>query len=560
MNSYSISHAVIGVSYVAVHQDNAKENPTVLRLKSPGEKEHFLLDVLQKGDKLYCENGGASDKVALIGLARGATVFRVPTFKIGTGRIKQGGEIADTPLAKWLDKMDWPLVEESAHGEESSHELTVRRTRAVAISAMSVECLGEFLEVGDPERRLLEVQRLYRAYRASQKVLLATYQRLLANYNDRYLLVMASQSEAGTITGARVSTEAVRQVLDALLLGIPDNEREQFVARLGLEKFFAKTLISRNDVRKLFSKIIEEMMKGEVLSPFLTSMNDTIKEIVHLLSQDKIHEHVFAPLPGCGPLIAARIMAAIVDIRRFESDAALKAYAGYHHFEDGSRARRRKGRASNWNQELKQAVWQWTQQTIKLPKSPWRAKLDLRKAFELYKLLLQRQEMAMDKGLELDIMHPDYWDRQIKSTYDMVPEDLEILTAHVTALREKAGVKKVKKDGEERTEEELAEMEANKAANPDLAKLTRGLLQVAQDKSFRWLGQQLLKHIFKAWRDALKLPELEKKSKTRKVTKKAGTAPPKRTRTKKPAKKPAKKSTKKGATKAANDANKVKAA
>ena len=537
MSGYSISHAVLGVSYVAVHQDNPRDCPSVIRLASSEDKEKFLLQTLHDGDKLYCENGGAADKVALIALARGATVFRVPTFRVGSGRIKQDGNIADTALAKWLDRLNWPIVEERSVGNESSHELTIRRTRAVAISAMSVEAIREFLEIGDPERRLLEIQRLYRAYRASQKVLIATYQRLLANYNDRYLLAMAAGGKYGAITGKKVAVEAVREAINTLLLGIPENEREQFVAKLGLEKCLAGSLIPRNDVRKLFGIIIEAMTEDAVMSPFLVSMKETVKEIKTRLAADKIHEAVFAPLPGCGPLIAARIMANIVDIRRFETPAALKAYAGYHHFEDGSRARRRAGKVSNWSTELKQAVYLWTQQTIKLTSSPWRAKLDLRRSYELYKLLLKRQEQAMDMGLDEEIMPPAYWERKIHCTYDMQPTDLEILSNHVDALRKLAGVRPVKVGGDV-SEEELAELEIDIADNPELAKLTRGLKKVALDRAVRWLGQQLLKHIHKEWTKALNLPEVPARVKNRKTTAKAESAeqtPPKRTRSKKPA-------------------------
>ena len=166
MKSYSISHAILGVTYVAVHQDEPRDYPSVIRLASPEDKEKFLLNTLQEGDKLYCENGGVTDKIALIALARGVTVYRVPTFRIGSSRMKQDGEIADIALIKWLNCMNWPIVEERAHGNESSHTLTIRRARVVAINAMSVKAINEFLEIGDPESRLLEIQRLYRAYRA----------------------------------------------------------------------------------------------------------------------------------------------------------------------------------------------------------------------------------------------------------------------------------------------------------------------------------------------------------------------------------------------------------
>jgi len=537
MTRYAISHATIGISYVAVSQADPTKQPEVLKLASNEAKEKFLVKQLQPGDDLYCENGGASDRIALIGLARGCKVYRVPTFRIGTGKVTQDGEITDTPLAKRVKAMGWKVVEEPSAGKETSHDLTVRRTRAVAINAMSLQCLHEFLVVGDPEKRALELKRLYRSYRASQKVLLTNYQRLLANYADRALLVLVAEGTEGSVTGDRISSEKVREAMNELLVDIPEKEREQFVARMGLEKFFAKSMIPRKDVRKLFKAIIDEMMNGTVMSPFLQSMKGLVKDMKTVLASDKIHEHVFAPLPGCGPLIAARMMAAIVDIRRFRSAAALKAYAGYHHFEDGSRARRKAGQASNWEQELKQAVYLWTQQTIKLKDSPWRAKLDRRRAYELYKLLLERQEQADDMNYKEQILPREYFERKIDNTYDMELADLEKLATHVDALRKKAGVKSIKDADEELSEEELAAMADARAKHPELAKLTRGLKKSALDKSYRWLGQQLLKHIFKAWTHALTLPEIPAKTKGRRISKPAAEAPKrKRTRTKKASK------------------------
>ncbi len=503
MARYGMSHAVVGVSYVAVGQNDPAKEPQVLRLASLESKEKFLLHTLRPGDELFCENGGASDKIALIALSRGVKVFRIPTFKLGSGKIKQDGVISDTPLAQNMHYMNWQIVEEGPNGGESSHELTVRRMRASAFLVAALRHLHNYLEVGYPEKRSLVLKRLYQSYRASQKVLLATYQRLLANYNDRFLLVMASQNMEGTVSGSKVPAEAAREAIDALLVGIPETEREQFVARLGLEKFFARSLIPRNDIRKMFRIIVDEMINGTVMSPFLASMKELVKEMQKTLAEDKLYQAVLAPIPGCGPLISARIMATIMDIRRFETDAHLRAYAGYHHFEDGSRARRRKGHASNWQEDLKQAVYLWTQQTIKLPSSPWRAKLDLRRAYELYKLLLDRQEKAMQQNLDEEILPHEFYSRKINCTYDMKPEDLATLAAHVDMLRLKAGIKPIKNNEEDLDEDAQAEAEVTAAKNPELAKHVRGLKKMCLDKAVRWLGQQFLKHIHKDMEDGI---------------------------------------------------------
>jgi len=534
MARYGIAHAVIGVTYIAVEQENPAEQPQVLRLTSPVGKENFLLQILQEGDEVYCENGGASDKVALIAQARGCKVFRIPTFRLGSGKIKQDGKIADTPLAANLHRMNWEIVEEEARGGETGHELTVRRMRAISFLSAARNLRQYFLLVGDPESRALKLKQLRRAYRRGQKFLQAGYQSLLATSNDRFLLVMAKQSMEGGVSGSKVHSQAAREAIDALLLGIPENEREQFVARLGLEKFFARKLISRNDMRKMFRAIIDEMMNGEVTSAFLKSMKQLVKDMQALLDEDKIYQTVFKPLPGCGTLIATSIMANMVDIRRFETAAALKAYSRYHHFEDGSRARRRKGYASNWEDELHQASYQLCVQTIKLPSSPWRAKLDLRRAYELYKLLLNGAELALQQGVEEEILPIEFYDRRITNTYDMKPEDLPKLLAHVDALRLKAGIKPIKNEeedeGDDEAEKAKAEAEVAAAKDPKLARLVRGLKKMALDKAIRWLGQQFLKHIFKEWNKALALPEVEKRLKGRQASTKA--VPGKRTRAK----------------------------
>ncbi len=160
-------------------------------------------------------------------------------------------------------------------------------------------------------------------------------------------------------------------------------------------------------------------------------------------------------------------------------------------------------------------------------RSPWREKLDRRRAYELYKLLRDRQAQADAEGLAYEILPPAFRERVIASVNDMKVEDLAVyafvdvpgkkpkkvlvggLLHHVDQLRARAGVKPVKAADEEDEAGDEAEAAQDAAAkDPKLAALTRGLKQSALDKALRWLGQQFLKHVFKAWRASLGLSEL----------------------------------------------------
>ncbi len=491
---YALAHALLGVSYVAKLNNDGP--PEILRLTSEAAKEEFFLTTLGKGDRLFTELGGANDKVALIAVARGAEVSRIPTFRIGN----------KDAVLETVSAADWPVSEERAHGGETSDALTARKARAIAIGVRSVLTPEDFLPTRDDNATILRIQHLYRKYRSFQKVLLASYQRLVSVYNDDYLLEIASQQNADRVKGGDLTKGAVTKVINDLLSYVPEEEREALIAKLGIEKIKAAG-VKRSQMGKIFKAIIDEMMQGGATAPFLREMKATYKQLEKELKTLSVFQNVFKPIPGCGPLIAARWIASIGDIRRFRAVKNLRAYAGYHHFEDGSRARRRAGRVSNWKVELKQGIYLLCQSTLKMPKSPFRAKLDLRRSYELYKLLVQRQRMADEQEVTEQILPEAYRDRSIACVNDMKPEDLAILAAHVDALRKKAGVKTSFTDDEEDDEEEKIA-----ARDPKLAKLVRGLKQNALDKAMRWLGQYFIKHVYKSWRRDLALSDFPARS------------------------------------------------
>ncbi len=496
----AVAHAFMGVTYVAEAQPEGP--PLIIRLKTDDNKNEFLFTQVREGDQILIELGGAGDKLALIMKLRGADVQRIATWKLGNkDRTRQT-----------VTNAGWTLEDEPSIGEETSDKLTARKARALALLVTFHHDPSEFIAVDEQDTDILFIKADYRAYRAAQKSLLGIYQRLFGTYNDQYLLELARDRTVTIMSGSKVATVPALRAINALATVIPENQRDQFLAKLGIDDLRAKKMIPRKAVREMLRRIIDALMESDVISPFLASMKETKKQIEKRLKQHPVFVQVFSKIPGCGPLIAARMIAAIVDIRRFKGVASLVAYAGYHLFKDGTRARRRTGHASNWNMELKQAVYLWCQQTLKMPKSPWRARLDRRRAYELTKILRERQQTADEQGLAYEILPVAFKDRVITSTRDVTLADLSLLAAHVDVLRKQAGVTAPAKDEDEDVDNEAGDKSTEEAEpgvkDAKLAKLVRGVKMQALQKAMRWLGQQILKHVFKEWRKALGLTDL----------------------------------------------------
>ena len=99
------------------------------------------------------------------------------------------------------------------------------------------------------------------------------------------------------------------------------------------------------------------------------------KELVSMVKSLDVYQRLFAPIKGCGPMIATRLIVAIQDIRRFETPAKLKAFCGVHVMPDGKFVRRRHGVVANWHSEARQALYLLGDQFNRNPDSPWGQKL-----------------------------------------------------------------------------------------------------------------------------------------------------------------------------------------
>jgi hypothetical protein len=497
----AIAHAFFGTSFVA--QQGESGSPDILRLKDDDAKDEFVLS-LTAGDKLYLELGGPGDNLAYTAMSLGCEVLRIPTFKVGN---KQS-------VLQIAAECGWSVDDERAQGEESSDELTVRKTRALAIFALAQKRPQDFVKSEARDADILQLKIHYRGYKRGEKWLLASYLAFLAGHRDLRLIELAREKQREALQDkSSVYDSILHKLVHTLLTDVSAGERKAFLKRLGVKQVEDVRLPKSKDLQKayknLLAKIIGAMVEGDKFtSPLLNMMKEEKKAMQAILDRHPVYLAIKAQIPGFGVLTGAAVLNMIVDIRRFESFPSLKAFAGYHHFDDGSRARRVKGRVSNWSPLLKQAIWKWCQWTLKSSDSPYFAKLGNRRAYELIKLLKVRQSAANEQGLDVEILPIAFRERSIAGVADIKVDDLPVLLAHVDALYERAGTTFQAKDEEEGEESDAPV----KAKDPKLAKLVRGLKKAALDKALRWLGQQKLKGVYATWRKTIGLSEFPDRS------------------------------------------------
>jgi len=83
---------------------------------------------------------------------------------------------------------------------------------------------------------------------------------------------------------------------------------------------------------------------------------------------------LFEQIEGVGPSIAARLISAIIDVKRFDSAAKLKRYCGVAVI-DGKFMRRRSGETCGYSNDARQALYLLAEQFNRRPDSEWGKKL-----------------------------------------------------------------------------------------------------------------------------------------------------------------------------------------
>ncbi len=137
-------------------------------------------------------------------------------------------------------------------------------------------------------------------------------------------------------------------------------------------KFPEGSLIKEAEARKATDKI---------LVPLLAEENEALKKLETSVEDLDVWQGVFNEIPGVGPRIAARLINAIIDIRRFKTAPQLVKFLGVHVLADGRFPRRRNGELANWHPDGRQALYLLGDQFVRQSdKTEWGRYLIARKA------------------------------------------------------------------------------------------------------------------------------------------------------------------------------------
>lgn len=164
---------------------------------------------------------------------------------------------------------------------------------------------------------------------------------------DRNVIEMAARhrSRMDAMTERRACAQRLRQrCMDALFLSEDDNldDIEDF------EDYYQR--FKKTDV--ILTAVEAEEGKRDA-------------ELAKAIKKVDVYTDVFSQITGCGPAIAGAIIAAVVDMTRFDNDAKFKKFAGVHVLADGSFPRRRRGEKCGWGDGIRQAFYQLTDQFIR---------------------------------------------------------------------------------------------------------------------------------------------------------------------------------------------------
>lgn len=158
---------------------------------------------------------------------------------------------------------------------------------------------------------------------------------------------------------------------------------ETMKARIGCEQRLRQQFIGRvfcspegkypeGDIEVAYD---HERSNSVILTSLLIEEKQREKELNSAVEALEVYQQLFKPIMGVGPLIASRIIASILDIRRFETDAKLKAFCGVHVLPDGRFPRQRRGGVANWHPDARQALYLLTEQFNRRPDSEWGKRL-----------------------------------------------------------------------------------------------------------------------------------------------------------------------------------------
>ena len=126
-------------------------------------------------------------------------------------------------------------------------------------------------------------------------------------------------------------------------------------------------------------KIEDEYDKAKanhrLLNLLLAEEEERTRELKKAVQCLPVWKEIFEDVVGLGEVIAAGLISAVQDIRRFNSKREFKAFLGVHILPDGSFVRKRRGSVANWNPGGRQALYLLAEQWNRRPDSEWGKKL-----------------------------------------------------------------------------------------------------------------------------------------------------------------------------------------
>ncbi len=127
--------------------------------------------------------------------------------------------------------------------------------------------------------------------------------------------------------------------------------------------------------QKIIDQIDETKANDRVIQALVVEEKERESALKKALRQLDVYTEIFEPIEGIGVRLAGRMIAGIIDIRRFPTEAAFRAYCGVHLIasEKGEFefARRKAGRLSNWSNDLRTALYLCGDQFNRRPNSEW---------------------------------------------------------------------------------------------------------------------------------------------------------------------------------------------
>jgi hypothetical protein len=315
--------------------------------------------------------------------------------------IEEGGEVMKYDLATEVDELDFlygkfPVAYREATTEDDlkafpPHQVLERKKPNSEEKTIRVPCEYEGYQPDDVVLMVLGGSGDRFAYALSRRGeeigasvyripghVLADRRNGASKDDDAITLVKLYGSEPGIFekVGPRDrelirTSEAFRARKEAMQARIACQQRlrQRFIGTIFLsdEGMYPEGDIeAAYDELKANDKVLAALEKEEA------SREYELKQEVHRLA---VWREVFAYIKGVGEVIAAGIIVAVGDIRRFSTDAKLKAFLGVHVLADGRFPRRRGGEVANWNPCGRQALYLLGDQFNRRKDTRWGAML-----------------------------------------------------------------------------------------------------------------------------------------------------------------------------------------